>query len=144
MAHRDDQRGGTDAKVTSNPCAVAAENAARVDADRDVLQPGVAAAVAMLDVLVHLYVHDDDAGSIPTQDRCDDQRVQPSEYPVIPRLWVLQPCVYRKQGRDRPAARVRRRGPTQVEELTVLVDDVGAEVVEQSPQSAAQRRTQRE
>jgi hypothetical protein len=58
----------------------------------------------------------------------------------IERSGVLQPRVDRQQRRYAASPGVGATGPSEVHELPVLVDDVGAEVVEQLPQPTPERQ----
>ncbi len=106
----------------------------RVDTDRDRDQPAPATLVPLVDVLLHVGVHHHDAGSVATEPGSDHRRVEATEHRVVLRDRVLEAGVHAEQRGDPSAARVRAGRPRQVHELTVLVDDVGLEVVQQSPQ----------
>ena len=140
VAEAHDQRRVAQVEPAAHGLALATDQPLRVDAHRDGLEPGHDAAVAALDVLVHLHVHHDHPWPVAAHQRRDQQPVEPAKDPVVVRFRVLQAGVHGQQRRHGAGPRVGTGRPGQVEELSVLVDHVRPEVVEQAGRGAGATR----
>ena len=144
VPHRKNHRTIADAEPFSDLRAVGCAEAFQFDADGDVDDVIVVNSEARFDVLANEHVHRDDIGMTKSHEGPDDQLVGDAHGRRVQTERALETGVNREHRRDVPPAGPDRAQPGQVEELTVLVHDVGFEVVEQAKQTPCVLRRGRE
>ena len=137
VADREDHRPVADPELLADRAAVGREETVGLDADRDVDEVVAADAVALRDVLLHEDVDRDDVRVADAHERADEHVVGDGHQPVVPLEGAAQDRVHGQDAGYVAAACPQRAHPREVEELAVLVDDVGPEVVEDLEQAPA-------